>query len=159
MKIFLKIFIALFLSHIKLLGHCQIPCGIYSDAVQIIQIKEHLTTIEKSISMIKKLSGEYDPQSNNQLIRWISTKEEHAQKIQDVISQYFLTQRIKQNSKNYENELITLHQLLISVMKCKQSINVENVKKSLELLEDFSDLYLDEHDLEHLKDFENLIKQ
>ena len=44
-------------------------------------------------------------------------------------------------------------------MKCKQSINVENVKKSLELLEDFSDLYLDEHDLEHLKDFENLIKQ
>ena len=28
-----------------------------------------------------------------------------------------------------------------------------------ELLEDFSDLYLDKHDLEHLKDFENLIKQ
>ena len=108
--------------------------------------------------MIKKLSGEYDPQSNNQLSRWITTKDEHAQKIQDVISQYFLTQRIKQNSKNYENELITLHQLLISVMKCKQSINVENVKKSIELLKDFSKLYLNEHDLEHLKDFENLIK-
>ena len=141
-----------------MLGHCQIPCGIYSDAVQIIQINEHLTTIEKSIVMIKKLSGEYDPQSNNQLSRWITTKEEHAQKIQDVISQYFLTQRIKQNSKNYENELITLHQLLVSVMKCKQSINVENVEKSLELLKDFSNLYLDEHDLEHLKDFENLMK-
>ena len=158
MKIFLKIFITLFFSHILLLGHCQIPCGIYSDAVQIIQIKEHLATIEKSIAMIKKLSGEYDPQSNNQLSRWINTKEEHATKIQDVIAQYFLTQRIKQSSKNYENELITLHQLLISVMKCKQSINVENVKKSLTLLKEFSNLYLNEHDLEHLKDFENLFK-
>ena len=158
MKIFLKIFVTLFFSHILLLGHCQIPCGIFSDAVQIIQIKEHLATIEKSIAMIKKLSGEYDPQSNNQLSRWINTKEEHATKIQDVIAQYFLTQRIKQSSKNYENELITLHQLLISVMKCKQSINVENVKKSLTLLKEFSNLYLNEHDLEHLKDFENLFK-
>ena len=62
--------------NIKLLAHCQIPCGIYSDAAQIIQIKEDLQTIEKSISMIKKLSGEYDPQSLNQLSRWISTKED-----------------------------------------------------------------------------------
>ena len=54
MKIFLKIFITLSFSHILLLGHCQIPCGIYSDAVQIIQINEHLATIEKSIGMIKK---------------------------------------------------------------------------------------------------------
>ena len=141
--------------NIKLFAHCQIPCGIYSDAVQIIQIKEDLQTIEKSISMIKKLSGEYDPQSLNQLSRWISTKEDHAQNIQNVISQYFLTQRIKQNSKNYENELITLHQLLISVMKCKQSVEKNNLLRSNQLLKDFSEFYLDEHGLEHLKEFED----
>ena len=62
--------------------------------MQIIQIKEDLRTIEKSITMIKKLSGKSDAQSINQLNRWITSKEKHAQNIQTIISQYFLTQRI-----------------------------------------------------------------
>ena len=150
MKNTLKILALATFINAKLFSHCQIPCGIYSDTAQIIQIKEDLQTIEKSISMIKKLSGEYDPQSLNQLNRWIESKEKHAQNIHDIISQYFLTQRIKQNSKNYENELITLHQLLVSVMKCKQSVNKENVKESDKLVDDFSQLYFDEKDLDHL---------
>ena len=146
----LRIFAIVTFINIRLFAHCQIPCGIYSDAAQIIQIKEDLQTIEKSILMINRLSGETDPQSLNQLNRWISSKEEHAQNIHDIISQYFLTQRIKQSSRNYENELITLHQLLVSVMKCKQSVDKENVKKSDKLLDDFSQLYFDEKELDHL---------
>ena len=153
---FLKISIIINLFHIYLFAHCQIPCGIYSDAMQIIQIKEDLRTIEKSITMIGKLSEKSNVQSINQINRWITSKEEHAQNIQDIISQYFLTQRIKPSSKNYENELITLHQLLVSVMKCKQSVNNENVKKSNELLNDFSEYYFDEHGLKHIKDFEHI---
>tara|TARA_B100000575_G_C22816384_1_gene480554 strand:+ start:53 stop:526 length:474 start_codon:yes stop_codon:yes gene_type:complete len=152
----LKISIVLNFSTIILFAHCQIPCGIYSDAMQIIQIKEDLRTIDKSITMIKKLSGKSDSKSFNQINRWISSKEEHAQNIQNIISQYFLTQRIKQSSKNYENELITLHQLLISVMKCKQDVNKENVKRSIELIDSFSEFYFDDHDLEHLKEFESI---
>ena len=152
----IKVFVPTILFNMLLFGHCQIPCGIYSDAIQILQIKEDLQTIEKSIKNIKELSGKYDPQSQNQLNRWIIAKENHAQNTQDIISQYFLTQRIRQNSKNYENALITLHQLLISVMKCKQGINKENVEKSLKLLENFSNYYFDEHELEHIKDFENV---
>ena len=52
-----KVFIPTILFNILLFGHCQIPCGIYSDAIQIIQIKEDLQTVEKSINMIKELSG------------------------------------------------------------------------------------------------------
>ena len=153
---FFKISIIINLFHFSLFGHCQIPCGIYSDAMQIIQIKEDLRTIEKSITMIKKLSEKSDALSINQNNRWITSKEKHAQNIQDIISQYFLTQRIKPSSQNYENKLITLHQLLVSVMKCKQSVNNENVKKSNELLDDFTEYYFDEHDLEHIKDFEHI---
>ncbi len=152
---YLKFFIFILFLPNFIFAHCQIPCGIYSDAMRIIEIKEDLQTIEKSILMINELSGKYDPQSSNQLSRWIDTKEKHAQNIQDVISQYFLTQRIKQNSKNYENELITLHQLLVSVMKCKQSVNKENVKKSIELLTDFSEFYFDEHGIDHLNSLES----
>ena len=153
---FFKFFFVTGLYHICLFAHCQIPCGIYSDAMRIIEIKEDLQTIEKSILMINELSGKYDPQSSNQLSRWIDTKEKHAQNIQDVISQYFLTQRIKQSSKNYENQLITLHQLLVSVMKCKQDVSTENVKKSNKLLDSFSEYFFDEHGLEHLKNLDNL---
>ena len=123
--------------------------------MRVIQIKEDLQTIEKSISMINKLSGKYDSQSLNQLNRWVTSKEQHAQNIQNIISQYFLTQRIKQSSKNYENELITLHQLLISVMKCKQSVDKINVLKSSELLDNFSEYYFDEHGIEHLRQLQS----
>ena len=153
---FLKISIVINLFHFSLFGHCQIPCGIYSDAMQIIQIKEDLRTIEKSITMIKKLSEKSDALSINQNSRWITSKEKHAQNIQDIISQYFLTQRIKPSSKNYENELITLHQLLISVMKCKQSVEKNNLLRSNQLLKDFSEFYLDEHGLKHLKELEDI---
>lgn len=152
---FIKISLVINLLHIFLFAHCQIPCGIYSDAMQIVQVKEDLRTIDKSIIMIKKLSEKSDAQSINQINRWITSKEEHAQNIQNIISQYFLTQRIKPSSKNYENELITLHQLLVSIMKCKQSVNKENVKRSSELLDDFSEFYFDEHELEHIKEFEH----
>ena len=151
MIIFFRLFLVTILYHIFLFAHCQIPCRIYSDAMQIIQIQEDLSTIEKAMGMINSLSEKSDPQSFNQLNRWIVSKEKHAQNIQDIISEYFLTQRIKQSSKNYENELITLHQLLVSVMKCKQNVNEANVRKSNELLDNFLKLYFDEHGINHLK--------
>ena len=147
---FFKLFLMINLYHICLFAHCQIPCGIYSDAMQIIQIREDLNTIEKAMAMMNSLSEKSDPQTLNQIGRWITAKEQHAQNIQNIISQYFLTQRIKQNSKNYENELITLHQLLVSIMKCKQSVNKENLKRSSELLDDFTEFYFDKHGIEHL---------
>ena len=33
-----------------LFSHCEIPCGIYNDKMRIDMIKEHITTIEKSMN-------------------------------------------------------------------------------------------------------------
>ena len=79
----------------SLLAHCQVPCGIYNDAVRIIQIQEDFSTIQKAMTKIKELSQQQDATSMNQLTRWIMTKDDHASKIQKVVSDYFLTQRIK----------------------------------------------------------------
>ena len=46
--------------HISLFAHCQIPCGIYSDAMQIVQMREDLRTIDKAMEMIKNLSKNSD---------------------------------------------------------------------------------------------------
>ena len=61
MIIFFRLFLVTILYHICLFAHCQIPCGIYSDAMQIIQIQEDLSTIEKAMEMINSLSEKSDP--------------------------------------------------------------------------------------------------
>ena len=104
-----------------LLGHCQVPCGVYTDELRFMQMLEDQTTIEKSSKLILELSNKDDGQSHNQLARWVATKESHASKIQKIIAEYFLTQRIKSSSKHYEKLLKGAHSVMVAAMKCKQS--------------------------------------
>jgi nickel superoxide dismutase len=140
----------------SLLAHCQVPCGIYNDAARIIQIQEDFSTIQKAMTKIKELSQQQDATSMNQLTRWIMTKEDHASKIQKVVSEYFLTQRIKVKTKGsefdtYVKQTTTLHQILVSAMKCKQTVDSKNVDYGLDLIETFIDLYFDTHGKDHIK--------
>ena len=132
-------------------AHCQVPCGIYDDAIRIIQIKEDFQTIDKSISKINDLSKSSDPLNLNQINRWIITKENHASNIQKVVSEYFLTQRIKVEDNNkYLNQLTDLHKVLVIAMKCKQTVNRQHVSDGIELINKFCKSYFDDHGLEHL---------
>ena len=145
------ILLSLLLNIGLLYPHCQVPCGIYDDAVRIVTIKEDFATISKAMVEIKTLSAKNDPQSLNQLNRWIVTKEEHATNIQKVVSDYFLTQRVKSKNKNYDRHLRFLHELLVSAMKCKQTVESKNIDNGLKSLDNFVNIYFDEHGLEHLK--------
>lgn len=145
------ILLTLLLNIGLLYPHCQVPCGIYDDAVRIVTIKEDFATISKAMVEIKTLSAKNDPQSLNQLNRWIVTKEEHATNIQKVVSDYFLTQRVKSKNKNYDRHLRFLHELLVSAMKCKQTVESKNIDNGLKSLDNFVNIYFDEHGLEHLK--------
>ena len=102
-------------------GHCQVPCGVYTDDLRFMQMLEDHTTIEKSSKLILELSSKQDGQSRNQLSRWVATKESHASKIQKIIAEYFFTQRIKSSSKHYEKLLKGAHSVMVAAMKCKQS--------------------------------------
>ena len=140
----------------SLLAHCQVPCGIYNDAARIIQIQEDFSTIQKAMTKIKELSQQQDATSMNQLTRWIMTKDEHASKIQNVVSDYFLTQRIKAKTEGsefdtYVKQTTTLHQILVSAMKCKQTIDKQNVILGINLIDQFVERYFDSHGLEHLR--------
>jgi len=132
-------------------AHCQIPCGIYDDALRIVQIKENFRTIEKAMNKIIFLSAENTPKSSQQLIRWVNTKEEHATKTQILLSEYFLTQRISEKNDEYFKQLAGIHKLIVNSMKCKQTVNLSFIKNGLALLDNFNSLYFDTHGLEHLK--------
>ena len=149
------IFTAFGLNNIH--AHCQVPCGIYDDAVRIIQIREHVTTIEKAMKQIDQLtSDESSAQNMNQLVRWINTKEEHATFIQSIISDYFLAQRIKPKQNNeagrqqYIDQTLLLQQIIVSAMKSKQTVDKSEPGLVSTLLNQFVQLYFNEHGKEHL---------
>jgi nickel superoxide dismutase len=121
-------------------AHCEIPCGIYDDQLRHDLIAEHATTIEKSMNQIVELSkgGMTD---YNQLVRWISNKEHHANEIQHIVSQYFMTQRIKPTADKYAQKLKLLHGMLVYAMKCKQTTDLGNVAQLRSLLKEFWKLY------------------
>jgi nickel superoxide dismutase len=140
----------------QLNAHCQIPCGVYDDTMRVKMIEEHTLTILKSMNYISM--NQNDLEKQNQVTRWILNKEQHAQEIQDIVSKYFLTQRIKlkDDSKEskvlYHAQLSALHNILIDAMKCKQTIDSNMTTSLLENLNNFVNLYFDEHEKKHLEE-------
>jgi len=132
--------LVIFFTAVTVAAHCEIPCGLYDDGLRVRLISEHITTIEKSMNKIRELSKK-NPVNYNQLVRWIVNKETHADKIQDIVSQYFLTQRIKPDSKHYQEHLSLLHQILVYAMKTKQSIDLAHIARLRLLLKEFEALY------------------
>lgn len=139
-------------------AHCEVPCGIYNDQLRIELLSEHFTTIEKAMKQINKLSEAAKP-DYNQLVRWINTKEEHAKKVQEIMYQYFMCQRIKIKQSNdeeaynkYISQLSLAHKLMVLAMKTKQSTDVKYIADLRSTLKQFTEAYFSKKDLEHLKE-------
>jgi nickel superoxide dismutase len=147
---------ALFTSVIFLIAaaagaHCQIPCGIYDDAARISEMKEHVTTIEKSMKEIISIKPD-TPQNSNQLVRWVNNKEAHADKLTEIVTYYFMAQRIKPDAAQYDAKLKTLHSIMIECMKAKQTVDVAHVEKLRSLISEFEHLYIGHDAMPHTHD-------
>lgn len=146
-----------FFSFQKAQAHCQIPCGIYHDELRFEMIMEDIETIEKSMNQINEISKSED-KNYNQLVRWVNNKELHAQKIQDVVSEYFLAQRVKITApddpkyKDYVQSLELLHQMIVYAMKTKQTTDLENVEKLKATTKEYQKLYFKDHGEGHIKE-------
>ena len=127
---------SLFLTNAS--AHCEIPCGIYDDATRMNLILEHTKTIEKSMNMINELEK---GNNANQLVRWVTNKEKHAEMLQDIVTQYFMTQRIKLDAADYDKKMAALHKMLLFSMKCKQTTDLANVEKLRAVADEFHKLY------------------
>lgn len=127
-------------------SHCQIPCGIYDDKARIDMLSEDIRTVEKAMKLIAKLSAE-KPVNYNQVVRWVDAKEHHAGKIQRIIFEYFMTQRIKPVAptdsayNKYVKELTLLHQMAVYAMKAKQTTDVAWCSKFRAALQEFAKSY------------------
>jgi len=135
------IIIVMTMITVNVSAHCEIPCGIYEDSLRINLIREHITTIEKSMNQIMKLEKGTNL-NYNQLVRWINNKEAHAEKLQGIVTQYFMTQRIKVDATDYSKKISALHKLLIYSMKSKQSTDLKNINVLRLLIDQFEGLYI-----------------
>jgi len=131
------------------LAHCEIPCGIYDDEARMKEMAEEIKTIEKAMNEIVRLQAQ-SPVNYNQLVRWINNKEEHARALQEIVWQYFMTQRIKPVTTTdtlahdkYLKKLEMLHLMLYYAMKCKQTTDLSNVDNLRALLQDFDREYFE----------------
>ncbi|HOY69210.1 MAG TPA: superoxide dismutase [Ni] [Candidatus Ozemobacteraceae bacterium] len=121
-------------------AHCQIPCGIYDDELRMKLIEEHIGTIEKSMNFVIEL-GKAKEIDHNQLVRWVNNKDQHADELSEIVTYYFLTQRVKPEDKAYDKRLALLHQMLVAAMKCKQTTELKHVTTLRGLAAEFRALY------------------
>jgi nickel superoxide dismutase len=107
-------------------AHCQVPCGIYDDTARIDRLREDAQTIGKAIDQLHQLVEGHTAQDLNQATRWINTKETHASHIITVVSEYFLTQKVKPVAPGadgydaYLRKLADHHAVMVAAMKTKQ---------------------------------------
>ncbi|NWK57539.1 hypothetical protein HW115_18115 [Verrucomicrobiaceae bacterium N1E253] len=126
-------------------AHCQVPCGIYSDDTVLKDLHTHQATIAKAMQQINELSKDANKNAN-QLTRWVNNKEEHATKIQETMSQYFLAQRLKldekeSNKESYLKKLTLSHEIIVLAMKCKQGTDTGNAEKLHKAIDAFTTAY------------------
>ncbi len=131
-------------------SHCQIPCGIYDDEARFGEIAEHITTIEKSMKEIERLSTEAKP-NMNQIVRWVNNKENHADELSEIVTYYFMAQRVKlpaegdsKAQSQYVKQLTLLHRMLVYSMKAKQTTDLANVELLKSSLNEYHKVYFGE---------------
>jgi hypothetical protein len=123
-------------------AHCQMPCGIFDDPASIAKMREDAQTIRKAVTQMQSMDqnprGDAVPHQHplldfNQSTRWVMTKNQQAQNIQEVVSAYFLTQRVKAvpageaGHDTYVAQLAGFHAILVAAMKCKQTADLASV--------------------------------
>ncbi len=121
-------------------AHCQVPCGIYDDEARFKLLFEHVTTMEKAMNEIAELSKQ-EVVNYNQVVRWVMNKEKHAEEFSEILSYYFLAQRIKpaaaedkESHDRYLSQLEMVHLLLVNAMKAKQTVDLAHIQELRDLL-------------------------
>ena len=132
-------------------GHCQVPCGIFDDPAIVAELQQAAATIRKSVMQATELHGaavSNDLLAMNQMVRWITVKEEHASKIITTVAEYCLCQRVKVEAfateKDYTDALKSHHSVMQAAMKVKQQVSVESCDALDHALADMAKIYTKE---------------
>lgn len=126
-RIFLVAFLSLIIKGAGLQAHCQMPCGIYHDDMVYDQIDQFVETAYKGIAIMNQNKG-VTPKDKNEFIRWVIQKEKCCDETADLITTYFLQQKIKPDEPETIKRLTLAHKLLFGIVAIKQNSDLDFVR-------------------------------
>lgn len=132
----LQIVTASFLICCGLNAHCQMPCGIYHDDMVYDQVDQYVETMVKAVAKIKD-SKNNTPEARNEYVRWIMTKDRLSDQTANLITTYFLMQKIKPDDEDTAKKVVSAHKLLFQIVCIKQTVDFKSVSDFAEEWEKF----------------------
>jgi len=117
-------------------SHCQLPCGIYHDEMVFDQIDQYVETMVKAISVLNE-DNYKTVQDHNVSTRWIMLKESGSNEVADIITTYFLQQKIKPDEADTTKKVLSAHKMLFSLVKIKQMVDLKFLNDFYEEWEKF----------------------
>ena len=127
-------------SPTSLEAHCQMPCGIYHDDMVYDRIDQYVETMVKAMSMLKK-NDFANPDESNRFVRWVIQKETASDEIAQILTAYFLQQKIKPGEADTAARLESAHRLLFLLVAIKQNTDVAIVDQFGEEWDKFKNMF------------------
>src|SRR5205085_11755115 len=90
------VFLSVIYCQISLNAHCQMPCGIYHDDMVYDQIDQYVETMFKGTSVLAKNKFSTNAE-RNEFVRCVCNKERMSDELANLLTTYFLQQKIKPN--------------------------------------------------------------
>lgn len=141
-RLFLSGLIAVFVlsTHSKIEAHCQMPCGIYHDQMIYDKIDEFFETMIKAVTAMN--NNEFKTsQERNQFIRWVITKEKECDEIAQLISTYFLQQKLKPGDEDSFDLVKSAHKMMFLLVQIKQNSDANIVREFGKEWDHFKELF------------------
>lgn len=117
-------------------AHCQMPCGIYHDDMVFDQIDQYVETLVKGITVLD--GNKFNSlQERNEGVRWIMQKEKSSDAVAELITCFFLQQKIKPGESDTVKRLVSAHKLLFLLVQIKQTVDLQIANDFYEEWEQF----------------------
>lgn len=124
----MKYWIALSLLAAPLLhSHCQMPCGIYHDDMVFDQIDQYVETMVKGVTVLSENKNDSCSEKNT-FIRWVIQKENMSNETAQLLTSYFLQQKIKADEDDTVKRVCSVHKMLCYLVTIKQTCDMKYVQ-------------------------------
>lgn len=112
----------------------------------LIKIHQYIETMYKGITELKN-SKFSTPMERNNFTRWVMLKESASDEMANLITQYFLQQKIKPGEPDTAKRLTSAHKMLFELTAIKQNVD-------LKMIEDFADEWENFKQMFHVLNYE-----
>lgn len=132
-------------------AHCQMPCGIYHDDMVFDQVDQYVETMYKGISILNEnKSGTV--KDKNEFVRWVILKEKASDETAQLLTTYFLQQKIKPGEADTAQRLASVHKLMFNLVLIKQNVDLKFVESFADEWEKFKLMF-------HIEGYECKVEQ